>query len=135
MACCSVSYRMMAESPEVFLRFVAAINAHDCEALAALMTADHVFVDSLGNSVQGAARMRAGWHAYFAMCPDYWIQVDKSICEDATVLAVGRAGGAIDNIPWQIPAAWQAVIRGDLVCEWRVFADNKPVCEILAKRG
>jgi ketosteroid isomerase-like protein len=119
---------------EVFLKFVAAINAHDVEALAALMTSDHRFVDSVGNSVRGAS-MQAGWRGYFAMCPDYWIQVDRSISEGDTVLAVGRAGGAIDRIPWQTPAAWQAVIRDGLVCEWRVFADNKPVYEILAKRG
>jgi ketosteroid isomerase-like protein len=120
---------------EVFLQFVAAINAHDVEALAALMSSGHRFVDGLGNSVAGAASMRAGWRGYFAMCPDYWIQVDRSISEGDTVLAVGRAGGTIDGIPWQTPAAWQAVIRDGLVCEWRVFADNKPVYEILAKRG
>jgi ketosteroid isomerase-like protein len=120
---------------EVFLQFVAAINAHDVEALTALMTSDYRFVDSLGNSVEGATSMRAGWRGYFAMCPDYWIRVDRAISEGATVLAVGRAGGTIDNIPWQTPAAWQAVIRDGLVCEWRVFADNKPVYEILAKRG
>jgi ketosteroid isomerase-like protein len=131
----SVSYRIMAESTEMFLKFVAAINAHDVEALAALMTSDHLFVDSLGNSVRGAASMQTGWRGYFAMCPDYWIQVDKSISEGGTVLAVGRAGGAIDRIAWQTPAAWQAVIRGALVSEWRVYADNKPVYEILAKRG
>lgn len=118
-----------------FLKFVAAINAHDVEALASLMTSDHRFVDGQGNSVAGAASMRTAWRGYFAMCPDYWIQVDRSISEGDTVLAVGRAGGTIDNIPWQTPAAWQAVIRGGLVCEWRVFADNKPVYEILAKRG
>jgi ketosteroid isomerase-like protein len=120
---------------EAFLQFVAAINAHDVEALAALMSSGHRFVDGLGNSVAGAASMRAGWRGYFAMCPDYWIQVDRSISEGDTVLAVGRAGGTIDGIPWQTPAAWQAVVRDGLVCEWRVFADNKPVYEILAKRG
>jgi hypothetical protein len=33
-----------------------------------------------------------------------------------------------------MPAAWKAVILGDRVAEWRVFADNKPVYEILAAR-
>jgi hypothetical protein len=51
------------------------------------------------------------------------------------VLAVGRAGGTIDRIAWQTPAAWLAVILGGLVSEWRVYADNKPVYEILSKRG
>ena len=31
-------------------------------------------------------------------------------------------------------AAWKAVMRDGKVMEWRVFADNKPVYEILARR-
>jgi ketosteroid isomerase-like protein len=119
---------------EGFNQFVSAINAHDVEALAALMIPDHLFVDSVGNRAQGAATMRAAWHGYFAMCPDYWIRIDLSISQGDTVLAVGEAGGTIDNVPWRTPAAWKAVIREGLVLEWRVFADNKPVYEIIAKR-
>ncbi len=47
------------------------------------------------------------------------------------VLAVGEAGGSIDGVAWQTPAAWKALIREGKVMEWRVFADNKPVYEIL----
>jgi len=118
-----------------FEKFVAAINRHDTDALAALMTPDHLFVDSVGNRVEGAERMQAGWRGYFSMCPDYWIRTDKWTREGNTFLAFGEAGGTIDHIPWQTPAAWEAVIRDGRVGEWRVFADNKPVYEILAKRG
>jgi len=121
-------------SAEIFERFAAAINRHDVEALAALMTADHVFVDSMGQQVQGIASMEAGWRGYFAMCPDYWIRTDDVVADDGVVLAAGEAGGAIDGIPWQTPAAWKAVVRDGKVVEWRVFADNKPVYEILARR-
>jgi ketosteroid isomerase-like protein len=119
---------------ETFRQFVAAINAHDVEAIVALLASDHLFVDSTGGRVEGAATMRTGWRSYLTMCPDYWIRIDKSIPEGDTVLAVGEAGGTIDNVPWRRPAAWEAVIRDGLVLEWRVFADNKPVYEILAKR-
>jgi ketosteroid isomerase-like protein len=119
---------------ELFTLFVAAINAHDAAALAAFMAPDHLFVDSLGHRVEGAAPMEAGWRGYFAMCPDYWIRTDQVIAEDAVVLAAGEAGGTINSIVWQTPAAWQAVIREGKVAEWRVFADNKPVYEILAKQ-
>jgi hypothetical protein len=44
------------------------------------------------------------------------------------------AGGTIDGVAWRTPAAWKAVIRDGTVLEWRVFADNKPVYEILARR-
>jgi ketosteroid isomerase-like protein len=119
---------------ETFRQFATAINRHNVEALTALMTPDHVFVDSAGNRVQGATSMDVGWRSYFTMCPDYWIQADDAIAESGTVLAVGEAGGTIDGVAWRTPAAWKAVIRHGAVLEWRVFADNKPVYEILARR-
>jgi ketosteroid isomerase-like protein len=119
---------------ETFRQFLDAINNHDVPALTALLAADHVFVDSLENRVRGASTMEAGWRGYFAMCPDYWIHEDDVIAEGETVLAVGEAGGTIDGAPWRTPAAWKAVIRDSKVAEWRVFADNKPVYEILARR-
>jgi ketosteroid isomerase-like protein len=119
---------------EVFNQFLAAINGHDLIALTALLAADHVFVDSLGNRVTGAKSMEAGWRGYFAMCPDYCIHADKVLQDDDTVLAVGEAGGTIDGVAWRTRAAWKAVIGDGKVAEWRVFADNKPVYEILSRR-
>ena len=119
---------------ETFRQFVSAINRHDVGALGALMTPDHVFVDSAGNRTQGAGSMEVGWRGYFSMCPDYWIRVDDAMAEGGTVLAAGEAGGTIAGVEWRTPAAWKAVIRGGAVLEWRVFADNKPVYEILARR-
>ncbi|HEY1495801.1 MAG TPA: nuclear transport factor 2 family protein [Candidatus Solibacter sp.] len=118
----------------IFDRFVTAINSHDVKVLTSLMTADHVFVDSAGNRVQGATSMEAGWRAYFGMCPDFRIQTDDVLAEGGAVLAVGEAGGTIDGVAWRIPAAWKAAVRDGKVAEWRVFADNKPVYEILARR-
>lgn len=121
-------------SVETFHQYLAAINGHDAGALRALMTTDHVFVDSLGNRVQSATSMEMGWRGYFAMCPDYWIRADHAMADDDVVLAVGEAGGTIDGVSWRTPAAWKAVIRDAQVAQWRVFADNKPVYEIFAKR-
>ena len=56
------------------------------------------------------------------------------IAEGDIVLAVGEAGGTIDGVLWRTPAAWKAVTRDGKVVEWRVFADNKPVYEILTRR-
>lgn len=122
-------------SVEVLSQFVEAINRHDAKGLAALMTVDHLFVDSLGNVVRGASTMEAGWTGYFSMCPDYWIRTDHVMEKTDVVLVVGEAGGTIDGQTWRIPAAWKAVVCDDKVAEWRVFADNKPVYEILARRG
>jgi ketosteroid isomerase-like protein len=120
---------------ETFEKFVAAINVHDIEALTSLMTADHLFVDSMGNRVQGADSMRTGWRGYFAMCPDYAITVNEILAKSDTVLATGEARGTIDDTAWQTPAAWQATIRDGRIAEFRVFADNKPVYEILARQA
>ena len=119
---------------EILKQWMAAINGHDVRALKALMSPDHVFVDSLGNRADGAESMEAGWRGYFAMCPDYWIRRDQAMAEGEAMLAVGEAGGTIDGESWRTPAAWKAVIRDGKVVEWRVFADNKPVYEILGRR-
>jgi ketosteroid isomerase-like protein len=121
-------------SAEILKRWLAAINGHDVSALTALMATDHVFVDSLGNRVDGAKSVEAGWRGYFAMCPDYWIRGDHAMAEGETMLVAGEAGGTIDGESWRIPAAWRIVIRDGSVVEWQVFGDNKPVYEILGRR-
>ncbi len=120
-------------SAEILKQWLAGINAHDVTALTTLMAADHVFVDSLGNRVAGAKSMDAGWRGYFAMCPDYWIRADHAMAEGDTMLIAGEAGGTINGESWRIPAAWKLVIRDGRVAEWQVFADNKPVYEILGR--
>jgi len=119
---------------ETLHQWISAINDHDVTRIASLMTPDSVFVDSLGNRVESARTIEAGWRSYFAICPDYWIRAESSISEGDTTLISGEAGGTIDGETWGIPAAWKAVIRDGLMLEWRVFADNKPVYEILARR-
>jgi len=123
-----------AASRESLQRWLTAINDHDVAMLATLMAPAFVFVDSLGYEVQGAAKMTAGWQAYFAMCPDYWVRADHVMGDGPTLLLAGEAGGTIDGVAWKIPSAWSAVIRHGRLWEWRVFADNQPVYEILAKR-
>ncbi len=56
--------------------------------------------------------------------------------DDGRWRGVSGGGGGRDYrcVSWRTPAAWKAVIRDGKVMEWRVFADNKPVYEILARR-
>jgi len=121
-------------SPAILTRWLAAINGHDITALTALMASHFVFIDALANRVEGAGSMESPWRGYFTMCPDYWIRADHVMAAGDTVLAAGEAGGTIDGEAWRTPAAWKAVIREGTVVEWRVYADNKPVYEILKKR-
>jgi uncharacterized protein (TIGR02246 family) len=126
---------------DTVLLFLDCINQRDPDKVAELMTDDHVFIDSLGQSVRGREKMRAGWQGYFAFCPDYWVSHQEIIQNGNLVAVFGSAGGTIaahGKLPpenkWQTPAAWLAVVEKGLVKEWRVYADNKPVYEIMAKQ-
>ncbi len=125
---------------DVVLRFLDAINRHDADQLAALMTADHVFIDSLSHAVRGRDNMRLGWRGYFAFCPDYWVAHDEIFPSGNLVAVFGAAGGTIaadGKLPpqnqWRASAAWLAVVDEGLLRQWRVYADNKPVYDILAR--
>jgi ketosteroid isomerase-like protein len=125
---------------ETVTGFLDCINRHDPDKLAECMTEDHLFVDSLGNSVRGRETMRAGWRGYFTMCPDYRVSHERILPDGNVVAVFGSAGGTIAmrgellaQNEWRTPAAWLAVVEGGLVKEWRVYADNKPVYDILAR--
>jgi len=103
----------MSDSAEsVAQAFVRAINRQDVEALAALMTAEHRFIDSLGNVVEGREKMRSGWAAYFRMVPDYTIAVEETLCDGPLVVILGVAQGCYSKDGelraenrWQTPVA------------------------------
>ncbi len=126
---------------EVVKAFMSAVSAHDLDALTRLMSEDHIFIDSLGNSVHGRDKMIAGWKQYFAFCPDYWLSHEEFLERDPLVAVFGTAGGTIaaeGKLPtensWRVAAAWLAKVENGRVKEWRVYADNKQVYEILSAR-
>jgi hypothetical protein len=71
------------------------INQRDPGKLSELMTEDHVFIDSLGQTMRGQETMRKGWQAYYAFCPDYWISHEDIFQNGAIVAVFGAAGGTI----------------------------------------
>jgi uncharacterized protein (TIGR02246 family) len=122
--------------------FVNAINHQSVEEIAALMTEDHVFIDSLGTRTGGKQRMKAGWEGYFHMVPDYTIVIDETFVDGAVVVMLGTAQGTYspDGVlrpenKWSTPASWRGLIRGSLVAEWRIYADNEPIRQIMARNG
>ena len=125
---------------ETILSFINRINQRDADKLAELMTEDHAFIDSLGELVRGREKMRAGWRGYYAFCPDYWVSHEKILSDGNVVAVFGAAGGTIaanGELPpenqWRVPAAWLAIVENALVKEWHVYADNKPVYDIMAR--
>ena len=132
---------MSTDGPEtVALAFVEQINRRDPSGLSRLMTKDHVFVDSWGQSTRGREAMHDGWVGYYRMFPDYQVGTEDVMSEGDVVLLTGTARGtySVDGElrkenEWNIPAAWKAVVRGGLVAYWQVFADNGPVYKIIER--
>ena len=112
--------------------FVARVNAHDPRGIVELCTPDHIFIDSLGASLSGHARIEQAWIGYFSLFPDYLVEIEALVSRDALVLLSGWASAThCRGRAWRIPGAWRALVSGLLIAEWQVFADNKPVYEIL----
>jgi limonene-1,2-epoxide hydrolase len=118
-------------------QFITAINAHDVECLATLMTSDHRFIDSLGAVVEGRDSMRDGWKFYFAMVSDYHLEISRFFSAEAAkdeTMLVGVASGSYwsddlkrPNSGWSIPVALRAVVHDGQIAEWQVYADNEPI--------
>ena len=125
---------------QTVLRFENAINSHDPDAICSLMTADGVFVDSLGNRVESSAKLRAAWQGYFKMVPDYSISHSEIFADGNTVAVFGSAQGTFakegqlkkENF-WSAPASWRAVVKDGKVALWQVHADNEPIRAIMRK--
>ena len=83
----------MANPIEIVLQFEQAINAHDPDAICSLMTSDGEFIDSLGNRIQGAEKVRAAWTGYFKMVPDYSISHSEIFANGNIVAVFGSAQG------------------------------------------
>lgn len=125
---------------ETVRKFVACINARDVPGLAALMTPDHRFIDSLGSVLSGRDAVREGWRQYFQIVPDYHIDITRSFGDGAEIVLVGAARGTYcrdgrlrPDDAWETPAAWRVAVRQDAVAEWQVYADNEPIRQRIAR--
>jgi uncharacterized protein (TIGR02246 family) len=120
--------------------FVRAINRQDPDGLAELMTEEHKFIDSLGNMVEGREKMRASWAKYFRMVPDYSVAIEETLCDGPVVVMLGMAQGTyapdgqlMPENRWTTPTAFRAFIQDEKVAEWRVYCDNEPIRQRMAK--
>ena len=130
----------MSNPLEIVLQFEKLINSRNAEAIAAFMTADGVFLDSLGNRIQGAEKLRFAWTGYFKMVPDYSISHSEIFADGSTVAVFGSAQGTFSKDGqlakesfWKTPAAWRAVVKDGKIALWQVYADNEPIRAIMRK--
>jgi ketosteroid isomerase-like protein len=128
---------------DIALEFVNRINRRDVDLLCELMTEDHRFVDSDGTvTVTERESMREGWCGYYAMVPDYRIDIEETIDSGDVVVLLGIASGTCtadgELCPenhWETPGVWKAVVRDDRVAEWRVWADLEPIRAVMRRLG
>jgi ketosteroid isomerase-like protein len=128
------------EAISVVLKFEQLINLRDAAAVCSLLTGDSVFVDSIGNRIEGSAKMRPAWEGYFKMVPDYTISHSEIFANGDTVAVFGSAQGTFSKDGqvrkedfWKTPAAWRAVVKDGKIALWQVFADNEPIRAIMRR--
>jgi ketosteroid isomerase-like protein len=108
---------------QIAVAFNEAINARDVEALGALMTDGHTFVDSAGTVLAGSDRVLGAWRGFFDAFPDYRNEWAEEIPVRDGVVAIGRSVCATEPA-LDGPAIWKATIAGGKVAEWRVLKDT-----------
>jgi len=124
----------MESATHIAQQLIASINAHAVDAVAVLLTSDHRFIDSLGSVTVGREALREGWRQYFRMVPDYRIDIEQTLADGPRVVLLGVACGTYTKDgtlhpenAWSTPTSLRALIRGTLVAEWQVYADNEPI--------
>ena len=124
----------------VVLDFERRINSRNPAAVAALLTPDSVFVDSLGSRMQGVEKLRTAWEGFFKMVPDYAISHEEIFGQGDKVAVFGYARGTFSQDgrirqenSWTTTAAWLAVVKEGKIASWQVFADNEPIRVIMRK--
>jgi len=127
-------------SLDVVKQYIKRINEHDVTGIIDMMSADHVFIDSLGINTRGKETMRSAWDTYLMFFPDYLIKPKDFISKNGMVAVFGTASGtlAVDGKispenKFEIPASWTAVVKNGKIAKWRVYADNEPVRKLIEK--
>jgi ketosteroid isomerase-like protein len=104
------------------LRFNDCITNRDIDALAALMTDDHRFIDPAGHVVVGKASVLSAWKGFFASFPDYRNVFDRIGPSDGVVVIAGHSTCSDKRLDG--PALWRARVRDGKVAEWQVYDDT-----------
>jgi len=114
-------------------KFVARINAHDPSGIIALCTIDHVFIDSLGSKLSGHKQLEQGWSGdfpCFRITASRWSQ--RFLAARSFSLAVSPRRRTRHRRRLGAFHPRGARVEDERIAEWQVYADNKPVYELLS---
>lgn len=106
-------------------RFVAAVNAHDVDAMGAFVTEDFTYIDSWREGVTGRDLFIAGSQALFSADPGFHIEVESSSFSDPFVLMRGWVSSDNPDIGRR-RAVWRARCDGKQLGEWQSWAEGSP---------
>ena len=122
--------------------FLRAVNRQDAETMQLLMADDLRMIDSMSNTVEGRETVHEAWKQYFRMVPDYTVALEEIYVEGPAVVFLGTAQGTFSTdgrLPaenrWKTPLAVRALVSDGKIAEWRIYADNEPMREILRRSG
>lgn len=106
-------------------RFVAAINAHDADAMGALITEDFTNIDSWREGISGRDTAIAGARILFEIDRGLRLEVENSSFSDPYVLMRGWVNS--DNpAVGRSRAVWRARCEDGLIAEWQAWAEGRP---------
>ena len=106
-------------------RFVAAVNAHDVDAMRGFVTEDFTYIDSWREGVTGRELVLAGSRAMFAADPGFHIDIESSSFSDPYVLMRGWVSSDNPAIGRR-RAVWRARCDGKQIGEWQSWAEGSP---------
>jgi len=112
---------------EVIERLVRAINAHDLDAVTALVHEDYRSVQPVhpGRAFVGRDQMRANWEAMFAGIPDFHATVARSVQQaDTTWTEWHWSGTRRDGQAFEVRGITLfEIIDGQIVAGWLYLED------------
>lgn len=103
---------------------MAALNAHDADALEALLTEDFTYIDSWREGVTGRDRVMAALRSLLTIDEDFGIEVARMDWRDPHVLMSGRVNSR--QFGPNRRAVWQVRVRDGLVAEYQAWAEGGP---------
>ena len=104
-------------------RFVAAVNAHDADALSRLVTEDFTNIDSWREGIVGRETAIAGAKMLFAADPGLRLDVEMTSFSDPYVLMRGWVESANPDVGRR-RAVWRARCADGLIAEWQAWAEG-----------
>lgn len=105
-------------------RYVAAINAHDADAIESMLTEDFTYIDSWREGVTGRDKVMAAFRSLMQIDPDFGIEVDRMDWREPHMLMTGRVNSR--QFGPNRRAVWQVLVRDGKIAEYQAWAEGGP---------